>query len=250
MSQKSYKIVHTKKSRKVMQTVLIVLLLTFFTFLFMQSSFFNCKEVVVVGNVWLDEEYILKNASVPIGNNLFNIDERQIQSRLELLPMVQAVRIEKRLPSTIYIHIQERELAAIVVAHENFILIDIEGFYIQNVETIRGFPTLPLITGLTLEENLLYGEQIDDKALKAALEIIEQAWDIGRIYFNEINILSGENDIILFTNEGIMVRIGNSENIHEKLVMFEAIYLSLMAEGNLSDFEYINISFDGLPVIR
>ena len=248
MSPKAYRVIHTKKSR-IMQTILIVLLLTFFIFLFMQSSFFNCKEVIVAGNIWLDEEYILENAGVPIGNNLFSIDERHIKSRLELLPMVQEVRIEKRLPSTLYIHIQERELAAIVVVHGKFILVDIEGFYIQNVEMIREFSNLPLITGLAVEENLLYGQQIENEALKAALEIVEQIWDKASIYFNEINISAGENDIVLFTNEGIMVRIGSSENIYEKLVMFEKIYLNFMAEGNLSQWEYINVSA-GLPVIR
>jgi len=249
MSSKSYRIVYTKKSR-LMKTILIVLLLIFFIFLFMQSSFFNCERVVVVGNTWLDTEYVLKNANVPIGNNLFNIDERHIRSRLELLPIVQEVRIEKRLPNTIYIHVQERELTAIVVVNGKFILVDSEGFYIQNVETIREFSDLPLITGLVLEGNLLYGQQIENEALKEALEIVKQIWDRGRIYFNEINISSGENDVVLFTNEGIMVRVGNSENIHEKLVMFEKIYLNLMAEGNLSQLEYINISFAGLPVIR
>jgi len=233
-----------------MQITLIVILLIFFSFLFIQSSFFNCEKVIVVGNVLLDEEYILENASVPIGNNLFSIDERHIKSRLELLPMVQGVSIERRLPNTLYIHIQEKDVAAVVVAHRKFILVDIKGFYIQNVETIREFSNLPLITGLDLGD-LIYGQEIADRALRAALEIAEQIWSqSGNIYFNEINVSSGENDIMLYTNEGIMVRIGNTENIHEKLAMFEQIYLNYMAEGNLSRLEYIDISFDGLPVIR
>jgi len=249
MSPKGYRVIHTKKSR-IMQTTLAVLLLTFFVFLFMQSSFFNCKEVIVAGNIWLDEEYILENAGVPIGNNLFSIDERQIKNRLELLPMIQGIRIEKRLPSTLYIYIQERELAAIAVLHGRFILIDSKGFYIQNVESIREFSNLPLITGLVLEENLVYGQRIENKTLTAALEVAEQIWSRGNIYFNEINVSTGKNDIRLFTNEGTMVRIGNTENIHEKMEVFEIIYLSHMADGNLSRLEYIDISFEGLPVIR
>ena len=249
MSPKGYIVKHTKKSR-FMQTTLIVLLLIFFIFLFMQSSFFNCNEVIVAGNVLLDERYILQNASVPIGNNLFSIDERPIKDRLELLPMVQEVRIERRLPSTLYIHIEEREAAALVVAHEKFILVDIEGVYIQNVESIREFSNLPLITGLALEENLPYGQQIDSEALRVAIEISEQIWNEMSIYFGEINVSSGENDIMLFTHEGIMVRIGSLENIHEKMVVFEQIYLNHVDEGILSRLEYIDISFAGLPVIK
>jgi len=234
-----------------MQTTLIVILLTFFVFLFMQSSFFNCKEVIVAGNVLLDEEYILENASIPIGNNLFSIDERHIKSRLELLPMIQGVRIERRLPNTLYIHIQEKEVAAVIVAHRKFILVDVEGFYIQNVETIREFSNLPLITGLALEEDLPYGQKIDDEALRAALEITDQVWrQFDNIYFNEINLSAGENDIMLYTNEGIMVRIGSPENIHEKLLMFEQIYLNYMAEGNLARLLHIDVSFAGLPTIK
>lgn len=249
MLPKGYRVIHTKKSR-FMQTTVIVLLLTLFVFLFIQSSFFNCKEAIVAGNVWLDEEYILENANVPIGNNLFYIDEKNIKSRLEVLPMVQEVRVEKRLPNTLYIYIKEREPASLVVAQEKFILVDIKGFYIQDVESIREFPNLPLITGLTLEENLPYGQKIDNKALIAALEISEQIWDKSSIYFNEINVSSGENDILLYTNEGIMVKIGNSKNIHEKLAVFEKLYLKQREEGNLSQLEYIDISFAGLPVIK
>ncbi|MBS3971127.1 MAG: cell division protein FtsQ/DivIB, partial [Clostridia bacterium] len=149
-----------------------------------------------------------------------------------------------------YIYIKEREPASLVVAQEKFILVDIKGFYIQDVESIREFPNLPLITGLTLEENLPYGQKIDNKALTAALEISEQIWDKSSIYFNEINVSSGENDILLYTKEGIMVKIGNSKNIHEKLAVFEKLYLKQREEGNLSQLEYIDISFAGLPVIK
>ncbi|WP_028307446.1 cell division protein FtsQ/DivIB [Desulfitibacter alkalitolerans] len=249
MPPKAYRIIHTKKSR-FMQTTVIVLLLALFLFLFIQSSFFNCKEAIIAGNEWLDKEYILENANVPIGNNLFYIDEKHIEDRLRVLPMIQEVKVEKRLPGTLYIYIKEREPASLVVAQEKFILVDIKGFYIQDVESIREFSNLPLITGLVLEENLPYGQKIDNKALKAALELSEQIWDENSIYFNEINVSSGENDIWLYTNEGIMVKIGDSKNIHEKLAVFEKLYLKQREEGNLSLLEYIDISFAGLPVIK
>lgn len=249
MPPKSYRVIHTKKSR-FMQTTVIVVLIAIFVFLFIQSSFFNCKEVIITGNFWLDEEYIIESANVPIGNNLFYIDEKNIKSRLEILPMVKEVKVEKRLPNTLYIIIKEREPALLVVAQEKFILVDSKGFYIQDVETIREFSNLPLITGLDLEENLLYGHEIDSKALKTALKIYEEIWDESNIYFNEINLSSGENDILLYTIEGIMVKIGDSKNIREKLAVFEKLYLKQIEEGTLSQLEYIDISFAGLPVIK
>ncbi|KUO52479.1 MAG: hypothetical protein APF76_05445 [Desulfitibacter sp. BRH_c19] len=249
MPSKAYRVLHTKKSR-VMQTTLLCLLFALFMYLFIQSSYFDCKDIFVDGNRILDNEHILQNADVPLGNNLFYIDEKRIIRRLEILPMIQEVKVEKRLPGTLYIHVKEREPSSIVVAQEKFILVDGKGFYMQDVESIREFIDLPLITGLSLEENLRYGQEIENRVLDAALEIADQIWEEHGIYFNEINVSSGENDIWLFTNEGIMVKVGNSKNLDEKIAVFEKLYTKQLEEGNHYQLEYIDISFAGLPVIK
>lgn len=249
MPTKTYKVSHTKKSR-VMQTTLVCLLFAIFLFLFIQSSFFECKNIFVEGNRWLDNEYILENANVPLGNNLFYLDEKLIISKLEMLPMIQEVKVEKRLPSTLNIYIKEKEPAAIVVAQEKFILVDVKGFYIQDVESIREFKYLPLVTGLSLEGSLIFGQKINTKALDAALELADQIWEENSNYFNEINVSSGQNDIWLYTNEGIMVKMGNSQNLDEKIAVFEKLYTKQLEEGTHSQLEYIDISFAGLPVIK
>ena len=257
-SDKSERIPPKRKVRKIrynrkfyfVRNTIIVILLSLLVFYFIKSDFFDCKRVVVIGNVLLSEEYILENANVPIGSNIFYIDKRLIEENLEVLTMIREVRVERRLPSTLYIHIKEREHGAVVAVYGKFILVDIEGIYMQNVEFIGEFLDLPLITGLFLEENLIYGQQIDSKALRAAIEMSGQIWEEHNAYFIEVDISAGENDIVLFTNEGIMVKVGSMEDIHEKLAIFRKIHSEHVEEGTLYRLKYINISIAGLPVIK
>ncbi len=245
----TYKIKHTKKSR-IVQITLILILIGLIIFLFIQSSFFNCYNVLVKGNSWVDEEKILETAEVPIGTNLFHIDEKKISQKLELIPMIKEARIEKRLPNSIYIFITERTPAAVISALGKFILVDAEGFYIQDVETISTYKYLPLITGIEIPENQQYREKIENIHLASILAVSQEIWDGYEDYFTEINVANGANDIILFTYEGIGVKIGDADNLQEKMQLFIQLYEKAKAEGTIVTIEYFDISFSGLPIIK
>lgn len=126
----TYKVKHTTKSRLV-QTTLMLVLLGIAVYVFMQSSFFECKQVVVEGNKLLDERTILKAADVPMGSNLFYIDDSLVKTRLGLLPLVDEAMIYKELPGTFRIKLVERVPTIILSFFEKFILLGSLFFCLQ-----------------------------------------------------------------------------------------------------------------------
>ncbi|MEW6623147.1 MAG: FtsQ-type POTRA domain-containing protein [Bacillota bacterium] len=245
----AYIVRHTSKSR-IVQTTLIVILLCISLFLFIQSNFFNCQRVIITGNHWLHEDYLIKVADVSMGSNLFYIDVSVVKQKLELIPMVESVIIQKRLPHTLYITIVERTPALLLVASGKFILVDKQGVFIRDVESIRDFMDLPIVTGLDIKQDIAPGELLQDAKMILALTLQKKIWEEYGEYFNEIDLSLGINNVVMYTREGITVKIGSIDNIDEKMSLFKKIYLDKLQEGNLALLDYLDISFSGLPVIK
>jgi cell division septal protein FtsQ len=244
----TYKVKHTTKSRLV-QTTLMLVLLGIAVYVFMQSSFFECKQVVVEGNKLLDERTILKAADVPMGSNLFYIDDSLVKTRLGLLPLVDEAMIYKELPGTFRIKLVERVPTIILSFFEKFILLDAKGYYIQDVETINEY-NLPVVTGIDAKEGLALGSKLESRLLDSVLLVFYEIWDAYGEYFVELNLFGGENDIILYTGEGVGVKIGAAVDLREKMEVFEKLYQEKICDQDFNDLEYIDVSSLGFPVLK
>lgn len=154
-------------------------------------------------------EQIRRWAGVKPGDNLFTLDLARIKRDLELVPVVQSVAVERALPSTLRVHVTEREPVAQVVtavmragavSQSVVYLLDVEGHVMLPLESrqravpLTAAEQYPIITGASLAE-LSPGRQVESTQIRAALRLIT-AFDhspmAGLVELRRIDVASPE----------------------------------------------------------
>ena len=98
---------------------------------------FNPKSVGVSGTNHVTTADVLKRAAIPSDRNIWLIDKRAAETRVDALPWVQTTRIHRSLPANIRIAVVERTPAACVKAASSRYLVDASGHVIKRRATPR-----------------------------------------------------------------------------------------------------------------
>ena len=113
-----------------------------------QSSYFEAKTITVEGNRELSKGKILKLAQLKRHDNILSLNLNTLHRRLVAHPWVAAAEIERTLPDTIHIRVNERVPIAIVDLDRLFYL-DEKGDIFKPVES-SDKARVPIVSGLAL----------------------------------------------------------------------------------------------------
>ena len=131
-------------------------------------------------------EQIRRWTGVRPGDNLFVIELTQIKRDLELMPAIQRVAVERFLPGTLRIQVQEREPVAQINTtvvrggagpQTAVFLLDAEGYVMLPLEArqravpVTAAEQYPVITGVNPAE-LVPGRRVESAQVHAALRLI------------------------------------------------------------------------------
>lgn len=110
---------------------------------------FAISEIVVVGAKHRHEDEIVALSGVVKGKNVFSADLDTARAQLLADSWVKDARLDRRLPGTVTITIEERKAAGIVAAGDTY-LVSAEGEIWKKLEP--GDPTdLPIVTGVSVQ---------------------------------------------------------------------------------------------------
>ncbi|MBR6014938.1 MAG: FtsQ-type POTRA domain-containing protein [Firmicutes bacterium] len=116
----------------------------------MNSSLFDVQQINVVDNSYFTAEQIIARSGIEPGQNIFfGIDKKKAKKGLMEDPYIKNVTVERDLPATVNILVEERTEAAAVPYSDKFIITDVEGLVLRVSEVE---PKIPLIVGLTINE--------------------------------------------------------------------------------------------------
>ena len=128
----------------------------------------------------LTRDQILKSAELQEGINIFSVNLAQVHDRLQQLPQVDDVQVERKMPNEIDIQITERKPIAWITsekavanpfASDAAFLVDARGILMKEKKLLPEYLALPLITGCS-SEALVPGKAVDSFEAKAALELL------------------------------------------------------------------------------
>ncbi len=134
----------------------------------------------------LAPDQIRRWAGVRLGDNLFVIDLPRVKRDLELVPAIQRVTVERCLPRTLRIQVQEREPVAQInttrvrggqAPETVVVLLDAEGYAMLPLETrqraspVTAAEQYPVITGASPAE-LVPGRPVESPQVQAAIRLI------------------------------------------------------------------------------
>lgn len=146
---------------------------------------FSIAEVNVKGNKRLSAEEVINLSGISNYRLIIDIPLVQIQKNLMKNRWVRSTAVKRILPNIIEIKIKEREPKAILWRHQQFHLIDEEGYIIESVldDQIEAQENFIVIIGTNAEYdyyrvlNTLFHKGIQHKVLSLAF-ISERRWDV------------------------------------------------------------------------
>ncbi len=139
--------------------------------------------VVIEGRTNTPEPLLRTALGVNIGDPILGISIDTARQRLETLSWVEHATVERRLPGTIVVYLQERRPFAIWQNQARFVLIDRNGQVVAN-QNVAQFRDLPLIVGpgapaaaATLIDALANRPEIQ-KRVVASVRVGERRWNL------------------------------------------------------------------------
>lgn len=140
---------------------------------------FRVEDILVEGRVNADAAQLLAVLDRDKGSPIFSFDPAAAKREIEKLSWVKSVRVERRLPDTIFIRLEERKPLALWQRGDEIILIDEEGKPLAERKLSR-FKDLMLISGAAAPEHApeLMGLLAAEPLLKDRAE--SAAWIGGR----------------------------------------------------------------------
>lgn len=105
-------------------------------------------DVLVEGRVRSDSEMLLAALKVERGMPMLAFDPVEAKQRLEAINWVRSATIERRLPNTIFVSIEERRPMALWQRENKLVLVDFDGEIVLHNE-VAPFGKLPVLVGDT-----------------------------------------------------------------------------------------------------
>ncbi|MCM8899863.1 FtsQ-type POTRA domain-containing protein [Caldicoprobacter algeriensis] len=198
--------------------LLLFLLTVLVAMVYIGTEVFQVKKVTVTGNQNIKDDDIIRIAGIPIGQNIFKIDRKQIRERIESNPLLKVLSINFKYPDEVIINVKERKPVAAIPYLGSYVVVDIEGYVMEIYDNLEDMP-YPLVQGLglrgcTVGKPLSVADSYQMKALSRVLdEVYKQQLeeDISEI------IMDNPNDIYIVSRNGTVVRLGQAIEVDKKL---------------------------------
>lgn len=209
------------------------------------APYFSICKVIVQGNHLTPTSSILQAAHIQPGGNIFLVSSRTVRRRVDALPAVQDVRIERRFPRVVVIKVRERRPWAVVGAGESYYLVDRENRVIGR--SGREAPGLPevSIASAARSEAPCAGSVIQSGPVAAALGCLRQTqaaspgMNISRIYIDE------KRDVWLNINSFGRALLGRPEDLGAKLALLQVI--DRQSSPTFKDARFVDLSNPAAP---
>ncbi len=191
------------------------------------------KRIQVKGEDRLSEATILRCADVPLQKCIFGINLRKIARRIESRPQIKRAEVERSLPSTIIIQIEERRPFAYLLYDEFLWEVDEEGIVLGKAHNLRDLPVITGISSFSQEE-----------AINQGIKIINASGRVG-LPLSEINV-EDEGAMVGYLKGGVKVYLGGGE--HLEYLSYLPLIMVDIEEGKRGS-PYIDLRFSGQVVV-
>lgn len=206
-----------------------------------QQDALSIKKLILEGNSLVSRDEILEKLEIHAGQNLMDIDLRELVLKLEQLPAVRSALIRKHYPSALHIKVVER-VPLMIAGRDNEWLVDDEGIIIGNVESADG--DLLTVTGIDIEKQ----DNVDKKAVEIVSNLREASISARLEWPGIFTLLdlTRREDPIFYLKGDVPVYLG-VEDYREKVNRLARVLPSLA--GNNISLSYIDLRFDQRVVV-
>ena len=212
-----------KKKRKIriIKWTLIIILFGVAIALFMMSSIFNIKEIVVINNSKVSTQEIINLSTLATDINMFKITNKAIRDGIKTNAYIENVDIKRNIDGTVTLDIKERQATYMLKFANAYVYINNQGYMLEISESPL---EIPIITGFsTINEEIKTGNRInteDLQKLQDVIKIIETSKNTSLANrITEIDISNSTDYKLTVESEKKIIKTGEMTNINIKLQM-------------------------------
>ncbi len=235
-----------KPNTSLLYIAALICLLAIGLFMFSKSDFFSVKNVHTIGLNNVAEDEVLRLIGSIKGENLFLADTEALAQKIKLHPLVDSVKVEKELPATLVLKIQERVPVALIFNKDGMVEVDSQGIILRFHET---WPKKdhPVLTGIEVPETIGPGQKLENPQLEKGLLLIGQTPENLVELIGEIHI-AADGQVFVYLTSGIEVRIGHGDEFSTKLKLLKELIDSTEYQTVEKAIKYIDLTA-GKPVL-
>jgi len=213
------------------------------------SPSYRVRHIVVYGASAVTPAEVREASAVSTADNLLLLDRDAVGEKVAKMPYVRSADVQRELPNTLIITLEERIPVATLMAGRHTYLLDEEGYVLEEIDATVP-PLGPLITNVPELGVVAVGDQLQQPALAEALKLWEAyaaAPIASEVTLSEISA-AGPMELKMYWDETpYEVRWGRSD------YATQAERLSILwmkKEGQLPCQEYLDLRFDEDLVCR
>lgn len=219
------------------------ILLIFSFFQILRGNFFKINQVICFDNQDpCQAELWFKTNSLLLGKNIISLSPQKTEALIkEELPGIDQVKLEKKLPDKLIVHLVKRKPIAVIEANGEYYQVDYQGVILAKLDQ----PTdLPLIVSGEFSVTV-DNRQFKSDLVLSSLDFLYQLL-ISNIEARRIEI-TDSRELTVFLKTGPKVLISLNKNIKEQVDSLQLILERAKIEGK--QIELIDLRFDK-PIIK
>jgi len=166
------------------------------------ASGLRVTEVEIEGRANTPEPLLRAAIGVNKGDPILGFSLEDIRTRVETIPWVEHATVERRLPGTVVVSLQERRPYAIWQNQGKYVLVDRAGQVVTN-QDVAQFRFLPLIVGLgapgaaaVLLDSLHERPALEEK-VAASVRVGERRWNLRMVNGTDVMLPEGHEVVAL-----------------------------------------------------
>lgn len=214
-----------KRVKLFLKLFLFVLLIGGAIIFAMTSPLFNIKEIKVTNNAQVSSDTIISLSEIKIDENIFKFYKGNVSNKIKENAYIENVNIERKIPNTVEIKVEERIPKYSVDFMGKFMYINSQGYFLELSEDSRGLTVIHGIT--TEEEKVTPGNRMNNddlNRLEEIMKIMSSATENGLEGKVTSVDISNKNDYTIYLEEKKKkVHIGNTSNLSNKMLYILAI---------------------------
>lgn len=231
-------------SRRILRGAFYLLCASGIIAVLVYSPLFTFQQLVVHGNVHLDENELCEIARIHYGQRLFELKTDEMTTNLLRDLRIESAVVRRQLPHKIEMDIVERIPVATVACDYGYLDFDRQGKVIASYRSLKG-ADIPIITGVKLRD-LYIGDDNNDPQVAQAISFLARIdpADIGEI--SEVS-LRNPDAVVAYTKTALPIRLGQLTGISDKAALTQDFLRDQKTTRHT--VEYVDFSYDA-PFIK
>ena len=231
-------------SRRILRGAFYLLCASGIIAVLVYSPLFTFQQLVVHGNVHLDENELCEIARIHYGQRLFELKTDEMTTNLLRDLRIESAVVRRQLPHKIEMDIVERIPVATVACDYGYLDFDRQGKVIASYRSLKG-ADIPIVTGVKLRD-LYIGDDNNDPQVAQAISFLARIdpADIGEI--SEVS-LRNPDAVVAYTKTALPIRLGQLTGIPDKAALTQDFLRDQKTTRHT--VEYVDFSYDA-PFIK